>query len=144
MTRTLSVLLAGLVICACSNTIHRSVAKQDYREVVTFVETGVDINAPDRHGSSPLILAAYYGNAPIVKYLCERGADVNRQNRDGWTALLYAAYYGHEDIVKILLARRADVNRINKFGYNALWYAQRFERHNIAMMLKVAGATPLF
>ena len=144
MTKYLSVLLAALLFCACSNNLHRAVSLQDYREVTKFVETGADINAAGRHGSTPLMLAAYYGNAPIVKYLCDRGADVNRQNHDGWTALLYAAYYGHEDIAKILLDHQASVHPINKFGYNALWYAQRFEWHKIVLLLKAAGAKPLF
>jgi len=115
----------------------------DYQKVKAYVLSGADINEKDHNGFTPLITAAYYGNAPIAKYLCENGADVNLQTNDGWTALLYASFYGFEDVVKILLKYNASVDIINKYGYTALWYAEKNKNEGIIKMLKDSGAKPL-
>lgn len=116
----------------------------DYQKVISHVEAGDDINEKDYNGFTPLIAAAYYGNAPIVKYLCDKGADINIQDDDGWTALNYASYYQFEEIVRLLLMYNPDVNIINKYGYSALWYAEQNNNEKIAKLLRDKGAKPLF
>lgn len=41
-------------------------------------------------GSTPLIIAAYYGQADIIDMLVRAGADRSRKNAEGYTALMYA------------------------------------------------------
>lgn len=53
------------------------------------------INSTDRNGNTPLILAAYYGNDMLVKFLIENGADVTIKNNKGYNAL-YMARHEHE------------------------------------------------
>ncbi|MFJ3054736.1 ankyrin repeat domain-containing protein [Herbaspirillum sp. NPDC087042] len=72
------------------------------------------VNAPDvnleaqaTNGDTPLMLAAFYGNVPVVKLLLGREVEVNRP---GWTALHYAAINGSSDIVKLLLDASAYVD----------------------------------
>lgn len=72
------------------------------------------VNAPDVNleaqavnGDTPLMLAAFYGNAPVVKLLLARGVEVNRQ---GWTALHYAAINGSSQVVGMLLEASAYVD----------------------------------
>ena len=72
------IIICLFLISACASyTLHTAVSEQDYRKVQEFVESGADINAVDGYGFTPLIAAAYHGNAPIVKYLCDREADVD-------------------------------------------------------------------
>jgi len=72
------------------------------------------VNAPDvnleaqaTNGDTPLMLASFYGNAPVVKLLLAREVEVNRP---GWTALHYAAINGSSEIVKLLLDASAYVD----------------------------------
>ncbi len=72
------------------------------------------VNAPDvnleaqaTNGDTPLMLAAFYGNVPVVKLLLAREVEVNRP---GWTALHYAAINGSSEIVKLLLDASAYVD----------------------------------
>ncbi|HZG21436.1 MAG TPA: ankyrin repeat domain-containing protein [Herbaspirillum sp.] len=72
------------------------------------------VNAPDvnleaqaTNGDTPLMLASFYGNIPVVKLLLSREVEVNRP---GWTALHYAAINGSSEIVKLLLDASAYVD----------------------------------
>ncbi|WP_252717070.1 ankyrin repeat domain-containing protein [Herbaspirillum sp. B65] len=72
------------------------------------------VNAPDvnleaqaTNGDTPLMLASFYGNVPVVKLLLARQVEVNRP---GWTALHYAAINGSSEIVKLLLDASAYVD----------------------------------
>lgn len=72
------------------------------------------VNAPDVNleaqavnGDTPLMLAAFYGNEPVVALLLKREVEVNRP---GWTALHYAAINGNAKVVRMLLEASAYVD----------------------------------
>jgi len=123
---------------------------------------GIDIDALNQAGESPLMMAALKGDLPGVQLLLERGAKVNQP---GWSALHYAAtgpepkivqllidrgaeidaaspnettplmmaaQYGSEDSVNLLLARGADLGRRNQKGLRAVDFA------------RLSGREPLF
>ena len=48
------------------------------------------INAKDKHGWSPLIIAVYNGNIEMAKYLVDNGADIHVKNNNGTNLLMYA------------------------------------------------------
>ena len=48
------------------------------------------INAKDKHGWSPLIIAVYNGNIDMAKYLVNNGADIHVKNNNGTNLLMYA------------------------------------------------------
>lgn len=48
------------------------------------------INEKDEHGWSPLMIATYYNQASVVKYLITVGADIHAKNRNGTNLLMYA------------------------------------------------------
>lgn len=54
-----------------------------------LVEYGADINAKDKKGDTPLILAAKSGNSLMLKMLLEAKADCNIKNKRGKTMLDY-------------------------------------------------------
>src|SRR6476620_4921315 len=58
-----------------------------------------DVNALNRSGESPLMIAAIKGHEAMAKKLIDRGADVNKT---GWTPLHYAASAGQLPIIRLL------------------------------------------
>jgi len=62
----------------------------------------VDVNATDKDGKTPLILAATNDHFSIVKSLIEAGADLNMKDKEGRTALDCAKGKGLENILELL------------------------------------------
>jgi len=85
------------------------------------VASGTDIDAKDPlGGSSPLIVAALYGQTETAKFLVENSASVDSRNNDGATALHVAAFFCHPEMVAFLLEQGADVEARNRFGQTPL------------------------
>ena len=114
--------------------------------VIWLVEKGLDINAPDYYGATPLYRQAILGR-DTVKLLCELGADIEKSNTYGDTPLHMAAEFFHPRTVKFLIDKGANVNVENDMGRTPLasvlmvcrgiYIAQTAE---IASMLLEAGA----
>lgn len=68
-----------------------------------FLEDGVDVNAQDEQGYTPLILAAAKGYVAIVELLLKNQANIHHEDSTGNTALSHANSQGKTDIVAILL-----------------------------------------
>jgi hypothetical protein len=58
--------------------------------VYTLISAGMDVNARDSQGNTPLILAASQGHSDAVKLLLDNGADVNAKGAGGRSALSWA------------------------------------------------------
>jgi len=83
-----------------------------------------DINrGEDRHGYTPLMMAALHGHAAAVHEILRKGADPNRRDKDGSTALMFGCTGGNLDICEALLAARADPTLVSIDGTNALHIA---------------------
>ena len=52
-----------------------------------LLEKGLSVNAQNNDGRTPLMNAAFNGNATMVQWLINQGADVNIKNNDGKTAI---------------------------------------------------------
>lgn len=68
--------------------------------VALLIPAGVDSEAKDEAGETPLHVAAGTGDAASVKVLLEAGAEVEAKDKDGWTPLRYAE--GNFNIVTML------------------------------------------
>lgn len=86
-----------------------------------YIATGSDLNQKDPlGGSTPLVVAAVFGQTEVAKVLIGAGADLNARNNEGSTALISAAFFCHSEIVELLLAKGADKTVRNRFGSTAL------------------------
>jgi len=72
-----------------------------------LVEKGVGVNAKNKFGQTVFMMAAKYGNVPLMKFLVEKGADVNARSDNGSTALGYARKAKREESVNYLVSINA-------------------------------------
>lgn len=109
------------------------------RTLLKEIPTTVD--ATDKRGRTPLMIASEKSHEAIVRALLEAGADVNKADEKDWTPLSIAAYYGHEVVVRALLAAGANVNRV-VFGDKAtpLTIAAQNGHEGVVNALLDAGA----
>lgn len=106
-----------------------------------LVRNGADVNAYDTRGFTPLILAAYNGQADAVEALLEAGADPCKPDlNQGNTAQMGVAFKGDDTIAARLLLENCDVNARNKAGQTALMMASLFGRKAQIDMLLSKGA----
>jgi len=111
--------------------------------IAPLVKAGVDINATDARGFTPLILAAYNGQGETVEALIGAGADACKPDGgQGNTAQMGVAFKGNDAIAARLLKAGCDVNARNKAGQTALMMAALFGRSAQVAMLVKAGADP--
>jgi ankyrin repeat protein len=85
-----------------------------HKLVEQFPQVGIDINARNASGQTPLYLASGYGNIEVARYLIKHGADLNCCDEGGGTTLHIAAQYGHLNIVQLLLEHGVGVQVRNK------------------------------
>ena len=103
-------------------------------EVVKFLihpppeGAGVNINAKDENGCTPLMTASVNGHIEIVKFLLNSRiegvecADIDARDEDEETALMYATSFVRLGIIKLLLTEGADSDAKNNDGDTFLDY----------------------
>ena len=75
-----------------------------------MIAAGADIHATDETtGATPLILAAYAGDAMLVRLLLEKKADVRATSNSGSTALAMAVKLGRAAAAGVLLENAASL-----------------------------------
>lgn len=109
--------------------------------IPALVKAGADVNAYDKRGFTPLILAAYNGQGAAVDTLIASGANPCQPDAtQGNTAQMGVAFKGDDQLAARLLGEKCDVNARNNAGQTALMMASLFGRMaQIGMLLK-AGA----
>jgi ankyrin repeat protein len=67
-----------------------------------LLNKGANVNAKNKDGESPLLVAAAKDLDLIVQVLLENGANVKAKDKDSNTALMLASENGHTEIVELL------------------------------------------
>ncbi len=77
------------------------------KTVDTLVAAGANVKRKGDNGNTPLLSAAQYCGAGVVKRLIAAGADVNAVNGSGTTPLMMAFFMKHLDAAEALVAKGA-------------------------------------
>lgn len=114
----------------------------DYRALAELlIDKGADVTAKDSKSETPLCVAAFTGNEPVLRLLVEKGADVGAKGPDEATPLHLAAHRGSQPAVQLLLDRGADVRARNRYGNTPLHtLAYGAGNPEVAQLLLAAGA----
>eukprot|EP00557_Chaetoceros_sp_GSL56_P007511 CAMPEP_0176496550 /NCGR_PEP_ID=MMETSP0200_2-20121128/11252_1 /TAXON_ID=947934 /ORGANISM="Chaetoceros sp., Strain GSL56" /LENGTH=809 /DNA_ID=CAMNT_0017894507 /DNA_START=29 /DNA_END=2458 /DNA_ORIENTATION=- len=84
------------------------------------------INARDKSGCTPLLIASQYGHADLAAFLIKRGADPNAVDDSKDTALHWAAYKGAVSVCGLLLhlnGVEGHLDTVDTFGQTPLHLA---------------------
>ncbi|HQF07231.1 MAG TPA: ankyrin repeat domain-containing protein [Spirochaetota bacterium] len=102
------------------NLLHMTLrgGSRDARKKLQFLlSKGIDVNAKDSLGFTPLFYSLFYGNPDeFAEMLIRAGADVNAESGDGYTVLCRAFIEGRDSIGDLLIKSGADINKKNKNG----------------------------
>jgi len=91
----------GVVVTPRYNDVMTAVMYRDAAGITQLLDLGWWVDRPDTNGLSPLMAAAWNGDAALVQLLLERGADPNRRARGG-SVLDYAGRSGDGAIIEML------------------------------------------
>ncbi len=104
-----------------ADDIWAAAAAGDCDQIVRLLASGVPIDARQPGtGSTPLSMAAVFGQTAAARLLIERGADVSIASADGNTALHIACFFAHTDLVQLLIEKGASGNAKNGRGETPL------------------------
>ena len=99
----------GSVFAGVDDAFLKSVFEGNHKEAESLLQSGADIEARTKKGSTALIVAAARRHTSLVELLLSQGADVNARNRYDDTALLLCATLGDVRCMKELIANGANV-----------------------------------
>lgn len=120
--------------------LSESMKPSDITQIRKLIKNGADINAYNKYGGTPLVMASGKGHTQIVKLLLSAMADVNTTLADGATPLYVASEQGHIEVVALLLSAMANVNAAIEDGTTPLLIASQKGHTEIVKLLKKYGA----
>ncbi|MBA4344573.1 MAG: hypothetical protein C0423_20735 [Methylibium sp.] len=122
------------------SALHVALSQESERALKSLLEhPGLDVNAINQAGETPLMLAALKGRVDWAESLVARGALVNEP---GWNALHYAASGPSPDLVSWLLGKGAEIDALSPNGTTALMMAAGYGPLSSVERLLKAGADP--
>ena len=98
----------------------------------------------DSDGWTPLICAAYHGNAGATTLLLQSGVDVAQRTGGGDTPLYFACMRGHTECVELLLGAGASVDLATDYGATPLYFACIDGNIRCVQLLSSYGANRIF
>ena len=100
---------------------------------------GLDVNARNRVGETPLMMAAIKGQFDVSRALIERGAAIDPP---GWTPLHYAAAGNSLPVLALLIRHGASIDARAPNGRTALMMAAMHADESVVQALLAAGSDP--
>lgn len=125
---------------AQAQDIYDAARKGDLETIKALFEKDPNsINTSNSQDYTPLILACYYNQLEVVKYLVENKVKLN-ESQGSATALQAVCYKGFKEIAEVLLDYGSDPNIYDANGTSPLIYATQFKHIEIIGLLLKKGA----
>jgi hypothetical protein len=96
-----------------------------------LVENGLDINAGNHLGQTPLHAAAFHGKTEWIEPLMKRGATLDPRDSSGQTPLHHGVIQKKAEAVAVLLSKGADVNAKTNSGLTPFDLASETDIKNL-------------
>ena len=122
------------------SSLHLAAHRGDIDKVRDSLKEGINVDARDEAGQTPLYYAASAGQMHIAEFLISKGAEVDAKDKIGDTPLYYAADAGWRNTAELLLNKGADVNARNQGRETPLHSAAWLGRGDVAKLLIAKGA----
>jgi ankyrin repeat protein len=142
--------VAAILIAFCANLGHSQAVDFNiltktgtFQQIQAAIKQGVDVNAQDGLGMTPLMFASSANEDPeVITLLLGAGANLSVQSKAGATALMLAAQSNpNPEVINRLLGAGANLEVQNKFGMTALTFAAKYNKNQeIITLLLTAGA----
>lgn len=132
--------LAQEIIDSINDNLFLAISQNRAADVVTAVNEGALLNAPDRFGHSPMHYAAYKGNPAIVEYLIEKGGRPNARGRHESTPLHSASWGRNRRVLEILLEHGGEADaRTDEGETPAMTATLRGEKDLLEILLALSA-----
>ena len=118
LTTIAAVVLVG---CGPSVDIQEAAMNGDIEAVKQHLAAGVDVNAKDVDGGTPLHEAASDGRKEVVELLIDNGADVNVKDDRGMTPLDWAEGVSRRDLPEVKASKKGIADLLRKHGGKTQW-----------------------
>ena len=148
MRRLTLLILSVIVTIACrlgqSSPPAVAATHGDLAAMKKMLDAGLDPNARDAAGYTPLIAAARAGNVAMIRLLASRGAVPNLPDAavNSWTPLLHAVHKDQPASIRALLDAGANANGADSYGQTPLMMAAGYGYTDIVKTLLARGANP--
>ncbi len=133
-----------LIFTSCSqytqDDLHQAVLQNDIERLKEILDAGIDADAVNQDGQSPLMVAAYQGKIDVLRLLLNSGADINFKDEIDRNPLIYAISGNKPNSVSELLSRGASISAADVKGNSPLHYASKLDNHRIVSLLLSNGA----
>ncbi|PVI04898.1 ankyrin [Periconia macrospinosa] len=96
-------------------TLLRIAAFHGQNQIVKIlIGYGMDAQATDLNGATPLSAAASGGHLEVLKSLIKNGPRVKRQKESyaGWRMIYFAAHHGYSDVIEYLISQGENIRSV--------------------------------
>ena len=123
--------------------LHAAVNGGDLDAVKRLVAGGVDLNATDGHGRTPLMLAGYRRDMKAAKFLIKAGANLNALDVQRYDLITISSVADHVEMVKLAIASGASPRLVTSpYDGTALIAAAHLGHVEVVQAL-IDGGAPL-
>ena len=119
--------------------LHTACMRGGSNIAVALIDNGVDVDAQNVNGYSPLHWCAIKNDIMTTEKLLSVEAFVDCKDRNGFTPLSWASFYGYKKIVSLLLNKNSDINSLTNCQSSALHWSCASGHEDVSLMLLDAG-----